>query len=79
MQQMAAAAAANEAQFVMAIGDNFYPRGVKSVNDPLWKSVYEDRVGSHPSLNIPWWAIPPLFPPATCAAKNRPSSINIHP
>lgn len=54
MQQMAAAAGAKDAQFVMALGDNFYPRGVSSVNDPLWKSVYEDRVGSHPSLNIPW-------------------------
>lgn len=58
MQQMAAAADANGCHFVLALGDNFYWRGVKSVNDPLWKSVYEDRVDSHPSLNVPWFVRP---------------------
>ena len=27
------------AKFVLALGDNFYWRGVKSIADPLWKSV----------------------------------------
>jgi len=27
---------------VLTVGDNFYPRGVESVDDPLWESVFED-------------------------------------
>jgi len=27
---------------VLTVGDNFYPRGVASVEDPLWASVFED-------------------------------------
>jgi acid phosphatase len=38
---------------VLALGDNFYQSGVASVDDPLWKSVYED-VYTHPALNVPW-------------------------
>jgi acid phosphatase len=27
---------------VLTVGDNFYPRGVESVDDPLWRTVFED-------------------------------------
>lgn len=50
---MGVAAAATKASFVLALGDNFYQSGVASVDDPLWKTVYED-VYTHPALNVPW-------------------------
>lgn len=31
-----------DADFIISTGDNFYPNGVVSVNDPLWQSAYED-------------------------------------
>ncbi|MDN3376914.1 MULTISPECIES: metallophosphoesterase [unclassified Pseudoalteromonas] len=31
-----------DADFIVSTGDNFYPNGVASVNDPLWQSAYED-------------------------------------
>jgi tartrate-resistant acid phosphatase type 5 len=40
--QMAKAVSTVDANFILALGDNFYPDGVKSVFDPLWKSSYED-------------------------------------
>lgn len=27
---------------VLTVGDNFYPEGVESVDDPLWQSIFED-------------------------------------
>jgi tartrate-resistant acid phosphatase type 5 len=41
------------ARFVISTGDNFYPRGVSSVKDPNWKTLFED-VYSAPSLMVPW-------------------------
>ncbi len=47
---VAAAVRAAHAQapfdFALTVGDNFYPRGVKSVEDPLWKSEFQDRYGA---------------------------------
>ncbi len=42
--------------FVVALGDNFYEFGVKSVTDPLWKTSFED-VYTDPSLQVPWYAV----------------------
>jgi tartrate-resistant acid phosphatase type 5 len=50
------AAAQLNAQFLLAVGDNFYENGVTNDTDPQWKSTYED-VFTHPALNIPWYAI----------------------
>jgi tartrate-resistant acid phosphatase type 5 len=47
-------AAEKNARLVISTGDNFYPRGVKSVSDPQWKTTFED-VYSAPSLMVPWW------------------------
>lgn len=54
--QMAKEAEARDASFVISAGDNFYGEGVDSVNDPLWKTVFED-VYSAPSLQVPWYVV----------------------
>ena len=41
------------ARFIISTGDNFYPRGVVSVTDSNWKTLFED-VYSAPSLMVPW-------------------------
>jgi tartrate-resistant acid phosphatase type 5 len=53
--QMAKSAEAMGARFVITTGDNFYPNGVKSVDDTHWKYTFED-VYAAPSLTIPWYA-----------------------
>jgi len=40
--QMAKAAATIGSEFVIAVGDNFYPKGVQSIQDPHWKASFED-------------------------------------
>ena len=51
--QMAVAAQAMDAKFIISVGDNFYEDGVKSVNDPQWQTSFEN-VYAAPSLQIPW-------------------------
>ena len=34
--------ASNPPDLVLTVGDNFYPRGVASAEDPLWNTVFED-------------------------------------
>lgn len=53
-QRMGEAAKALGARFVVSVGDNFYDSGVKSANDPQWKSSFED-VYTAPSLQTPWY------------------------
>lgn len=38
--------------FMISVGDNFYPAGVFGVDDPLWDRAWED-VYHHPELDIP--------------------------
>lgn len=52
--QMATWAEKNLAQFVLTVGDNFYPKGVTSVTDTKWKSHFED-IYSDPALGVPWY------------------------
>ena len=40
------------ARFVVTTGDNFYEDGVKSVDDPLWRTSFED-IYTAPSLHRP--------------------------
>jgi len=42
-----------KADFLLALGDNFYPNGVKSVDDPKFKK-WEKVFLCHPNLRIPW-------------------------
>ena len=39
---------------VFVLGDNFYDRGVVSVDDPLWKTVFLDM---YQRLRIPWYPV----------------------
>lgn len=52
---MALAAAEVASRFVISVGDNFYPAGVQSVDDPQWKASFED-VYAAKSLQTPWYA-----------------------
>lgn len=52
--QMSKAAATIDAKFIVAVGDNFYPSGVQSVQDPQWKYSFEDIYASYP-LNREWY------------------------
>jgi acid phosphatase len=49
-------AEAVRARFVISTGDNFYPAGVTSVEDPQWKTSFEDMYDA-PSLMIPWYPV----------------------
>ena len=52
---MAQAAAEVRSRFVVSVGDNFYPAGVRSADDPQWKTSFEE-VYTAPSLQTPWYA-----------------------
>ncbi|HEV2363714.1 MAG TPA: tartrate-resistant acid phosphatase type 5 family protein [Caulobacteraceae bacterium] len=54
-QQMGVTADAIGARFVLAVGDNFYEDGVTGVDDPKWKTSFED-IYTAPSLQVPWQA-----------------------
>jgi len=51
---MGETAKALDAAFVISVGDNFYEDGVASIDDPKWKTSFED-VYTAPSLQIPWY------------------------
>ena len=53
--QMARTAGAIGSRFVISTGDNFYPRGVKSVDDAKWDTHFEE-IYDAPALMIPWYA-----------------------
>eukprot|EP01036_Dinobryon_divergens_P039010 gene39010-51306_t len=44
------------ADFLIALGDNFYNSGVTSISDSLWTLFY-NNVYNYDSLQIPWYAI----------------------
>jgi len=56
-QRAVAAAMAKRAKsdgldFLLTVGDNFYPMGVRSADDPQWKSKFED-IYSDAALRVP--------------------------
>jgi acid phosphatase len=55
-KQMGIAGHQTSAKFVVAVGDNFYENGVKSVDDKQWQTSFEN-VYTAPSLQVPWWSI----------------------
>lgn len=55
-QQMAIACKQAGASFIVAVGDNFYERGVTSLDDDHWQRSFE-KVYSAPSLQVPWYVI----------------------
>jgi tartrate-resistant acid phosphatase type 5 len=54
--QMALAAKATGARFIVSVGDNFYEDGVASAADPQWQTSFEN-VYRDPALQIPWQVI----------------------
>lgn len=53
---MARIAADHPVDFVLYLGDNFYGRGVSSVDDLQWKSKFEE-IYHHDSLQMPFYAV----------------------
>src|ERR1700721_2498603 len=51
--RMGETAAQLRARFVISVGDNFYEDGVTGVDDPKWRTSFED-VYTAPSLQTPW-------------------------
>ncbi len=52
---MARRASRTPIDFVLTVGDNFYPEGVSSVDDPQWQEKFE-RMYRDPSLQVPFYA-----------------------
>jgi len=49
-------AAKSHIDFIVTTGDNFYPAGVHGIDDPAWKTTFEE-IYSLPSLSqVPWYA-----------------------
>ncbi|WP_184546777.1 metallophosphoesterase [Mucilaginibacter sp. FT3.2] len=55
-RQMGQWAATHPNNFVISVGDNFYPKGVISENDPLWHYSFENVYTAH-SLQCDWFSI----------------------
>jgi hypothetical protein len=53
---MASATVGVDATFYLITGDNFYPKGVASVNDPTWKTSFENVYNQHP-LFADWYVV----------------------
>lgn len=43
-------------KFILSLGDNFYPRGVKNVKDPRFQSQW-GHFTNHASLKVPWYLV----------------------
>lgn len=53
-EAMAAEASDNPIDFIISVGDNFYPKGVKSLKDPHWTNSFENMY-SDTSLQRDWY------------------------
>ena len=51
---MQAAAHVVEPEYIFSTGDNFYPNGIASVNDPYWQTSYEQIYNGN-MLYCPWY------------------------
>ena len=54
--RLAAAARKVDPAFVISVGDNFYPNGVASVDDPAWQASFEDVYTDH-ALHTDWYVV----------------------
>lgn len=55
-EQLGRAAHTTDIDFIVSTGDNFYPKGVQSVQDPLWKRSFEDIYTAF-SLQEDWFPV----------------------
>jgi hypothetical protein len=44
-----------EPEFILAIGDNFYSKGVTSPDDGLFKTIFEDQFKGDSLMHVPWY------------------------
>jgi tartrate-resistant acid phosphatase type 5 len=42
---------------IISVGDNIYPNGVDTINDPLWKTNYENVYNTPNLEKTPWYVI----------------------
>lgn len=54
--RLAAAARKLEPEFLISTGDNFYPNGVASIDDPAWRASFEDIYSDH-ALHADWYVV----------------------
>lgn len=54
--RLAAAARKVDPAFVISVGDNFYPNGVASIDDPAWQASFEDVYTDH-ALHTDWYVV----------------------
>jgi hypothetical protein len=54
--QLGNAVVGTDASFIVSTGDNFYPEGVQSVQDPSWETSFEN-VYNHHSTYIDWYVV----------------------
>jgi predicted phosphodiesterase len=54
--RMGEAAHQLEAEFIISLGDNFYPNGVASPQDPHWQVSFENVYKAH-SLMVNWYSV----------------------
>ncbi len=54
--QMGQTAASINAKFILSTGDNFYPNGVASIDDPQWQTSFE-QVYTDFSLHNDWYVV----------------------
>ncbi len=52
---MASWAAANNPQFIISTGDNFYPSGVRSTTDPQWTNKWVNVYNNDTLVDLPWY------------------------
>jgi tartrate-resistant acid phosphatase type 5 len=55
-EQMGQTASVARVNFVITTGDNFYPRGAVTTEDPLWKFSFED-IYTDSSLHVDWYPV----------------------
>jgi acid phosphatase len=53
-EAMGRSATTSGARFILSVGDNFYENGVQRVDDPQWRTSFED-IYTAPSLQVPWF------------------------
>ena len=55
-EQLGKAAHTLDVDFIVSTGDNFYPKGVQSIHDPMWKRSFEDIYSAF-SLQEDWYPV----------------------
>jgi acid phosphatase len=55
-EAMAARADSMRAAFIISTGDNIYNNGVSSIDDPQWKTKFED-IYNQKALELPWYVV----------------------